>query len=100
MNSEFLQLKHYLKYRSHIHQLAISLEIRPLAALYPPRIFLDYTIERGANAVGMSILDPATTENGDRERSLRSQPYRAHFLYGGGGGYNAANGLISRKITL
>ena len=49
--------------------MAMSLEIRYLAA----------SIERGANAVGMSIPPPATTESGDRERSSRSQPYKAHF---------------------
>ena len=44
--------------------LAMSLEIRPLAALYPtPSIFCYDTIEAGVNAVGMSIPPPATTES-------------------------------------
>ena len=33
----------------------------------------------GANAAGMNIPPPATTESGDRERSSRLQPYKAHF---------------------
>ena len=53
--------------------MAISLENRPLAALYT------FTIERGANALGISIPPPATTKSGDRERSSRLQPYKAHF---------------------
>ena len=66
----------------------MSLEIRSLAALYPPYIFFETdTIERGANAVGISITPPATTESGDREQSSRLQPY------------NAAKGLISWEIT-
>ena len=51
------------------------------------------SLERGANAVGMSIPPLATTES---ERSSRSQPYKALFLMGG---YNAAKGLISRDIS-
>ena len=39
----------------------------------------------------MSIPPPAITESGEKS-------YKAHFLYGGGG-YNAAWGLISRDIT-
>ena len=40
--------------------LAMSLEIGPLAALNPPiYIFLTDTIERGANAVGMSMHPPS-----------------------------------------
>ena len=77
----------------------MSLEIRPQAALYPPPyIFFRLIIERGANAVGMSIPHLATTEGGDQERSLRSQLYKALFLYGGGG-CNVARGLISREIN-
>ena len=54
---------------------AMSLEIRPLAALYPQALFfLDYTIERSANAVGMSIPPPATTES----------PISIFFVWGGG----------------
>ena len=47
----------------------MSLEIRPLAALYPPPYFLIDSMERGENAVGMIIPHPATTESGDRDRS-------------------------------
>ena len=74
----------------------MSLEIRPLAALYPPTPYMFFKadiIERGANAVGMSIPPPATTESRDRERS----PIK-HF-YIREGGYNAARGIISREIT-
>ena len=53
----------------------------------------------GPPPVGMSIPPPATTESLDRELSSTSQPYKALFLYGGGG-YNAARGLISREITV
>ena len=61
---------------------ALSLEIRPLAALYPPpiNIFQTDTIERGANL----------------ERSSRSQPSRHFFVWGGG--YNAAKGLIYGRL--
>ena len=49
---------------------AISLELRPLAALYPPPYFLyTVTIDTGSNAVGLSIPPPVTTESGDRNRS-------------------------------
>ena len=75
--------------------LAMSLEIRPLAALYAPPYFFSDTIERGANAVGMSIPPPATTESGDRDCS----PIKHFFCMGGRRGYNAASGLISREIT-
>ena len=60
---------------------AMFLEIRPLAALTPPFhiFFYTETIERGANALGMSIPPPATTvckiKSEDRDRS----PIR-HFL--------------------
>ena len=67
----------------------MSLEIRP-AALYTPQplqyILKTDTIEMAANVVGMSILLSATTESGDRERSSRLQPNRAHFCMGGRGG--------------
>ena len=68
--------------------MTMSLEIRPLAALYPPpiNIFRTDTIERGANAVGMIIPPPAITEVEDRERSLKSQPCKALFCMGGGPG--------------
>ena len=47
----------------------MSPEIRPLAALYPPPIYIFYTdtIERGANTVGKSKPPPESTESGDRE---------------------------------
>ena len=62
----------------------MALEIRPLAALYPPPhiFFQTDTKEGGANAVGISIIPPATTKKGDRERRLRWQPYKAHFVWG------------------
>ena len=61
--------------------MVTSLEIRPLAALYPPPYFLKTDImERSANAVGISIPPPATTESEDRERSSRSLPYISTFL--------------------
>ena len=46
----------------------MSLEIIPLAALYPhPHIyFLDRYNRKGANVVGMSIPPPATTESRSR----------------------------------
>ena len=59
---------------------AMSLKIRPFAALYPPPphiFFRTDTIERGANAVDMNIPPPATTESGHRDRSPIN-----HFLYG------------------
>ena len=60
-----------------------TLEIRPLAALYPaPILFKTYTIESGENVVGMSVPTPATTKS-------------AFFKKG----YKAARGLISRDIT-
>ena len=71
--------------------MAMSHEIRPLAlpaVLYPHP---PYTIERSANAVGLSIPPPEINESGDRDRS----PIK-HFVWGG---YNAARGLISREIT-
>ena len=50
----------------------------------------------GANAVGMSMSPPATTENEDRDRS----PIKHNFcMERGGGWYNAARDLISREIT-
>ena len=42
---------------------------------------------------------PVTTKSGDRERSLRLQPYKALFYLGVGRGYKAARGIISRDIT-
>ena len=59
--------------------LAISLEIRSLAALYPPPIliFQTDTKERGANAVGMLISPPATSEI--------ALFYKALFCMWGGG---------------
>ena len=57
----------------------IAFDIRPLVALYPPphiSIFLTDTIERGVNAVDMSIPIPESTESGDQEQSLRLQPYK------------------------
>ena len=47
---------------------------------------LDLFLDWGANAVGISLPPP--------------QPFKAHFLYEGGGRYNAARGLISREISL
>ena len=56
----------------------------PGSVIPPPYIYIfSDTIERCANALGMSIPPPATTENGDRERSSRSQAYKALFLYEG-----------------
>ena len=62
--------------------MVTSLEIRPLAALYPPPPYFFKTdiMERSANAVGISIPPPATTESEDRERSSRSLPYISTFL--------------------
>ena len=59
--------------------MAMSLEIRPLAVLYPPPYF--FRPIQSANAVGMSIPLPVTTESGDRERS----PIIKHFFVWGGG---------------
>ena len=73
----------------------MSLEIKPLAAFHPPPLIY---IFRGANAVGMSITPPATTENGDRELCSSSQPYKAHFCMGGG--YNAARGIGTLPIVV
>ena len=61
---------------------AVSLEIKSLAALYSPPIYIFFladTIEKVSNTVGMSITPPAIPESGDKERSSRSQPYKAHF---------------------
>ena len=59
---------------------AISLEIRLLAALFPPIIsFKIDTMKRGANAVRLSILPPATSESGDRS------PIKNFLVWGGGG---------------
>ena len=68
---------------------------------YSPRhiFFQTDAIEKGANAVGMSMSLPATTESGDPERSSRLQLYKALFCMGREGGYNAAKGLSSRDIT-
>ena len=60
----------------------------------PLYIFMTDTIERGANAVGMSISPPVTTESEDRDCSPIKQ-----FSCNGGRGYNAARGLISWEIT-
>ena len=65
----------------------MSLEIRPLAALYPPpriQYLKSDTIERGANTVGMSIPPLATTES--------------QFLFMGVWEYKAFRGLISWDI--
>ena len=69
----------------------MSLEIRPLAVLYPTSYFFRHTntIERGANAVGLSIPPPATSESGDRDRSPIKHIFRME------GGYTDARGLIS-----
>ena len=78
---------------------AISIEVRPLAALYHiPYNFLDWCNRKGENAVGMIIPPPATTKSGYRGRRSRSKPYKANFFMGGGG-YKAARGPISRHIT-
>ena len=53
--------KIFLSYR----YLAISLEIRPLAALHPPQ----YLLKTGAIEKGKSIPPSATTESGNRVRS-------------------------------
>ena len=43
---------------------AISLEVKPLAALYPPSCnFFRLMQEKGANAVGLFIPPPATTKS-------------------------------------
>ena len=57
-----------------------------LLEITKPSTFLSVIskIERGANAVVMSISPPVTTK---------------HFLYGGGG-HDAARGLISRDIAI
>ena len=62
----------------------MSLEI---CVIPPPpiNIFQTDTIERGANAVGISIPPTATTES---------------TFCMGGGGYNDTKGIISRKNTL
>ena len=68
----------------YMNRKAISPEIRPIAALYPPPHIFFNTIESGANAVGMCIPTPETTESWDREQSTFSM---------GGGGYNASRGF-------
>ena len=75
-----MQLLHYAKFGNIPCNQTPSNGI-PLLPIY---IFSTDTIERGANAVGMIILPPATTESRDRERSLISQPYKALFYMGGG----------------
>ena len=71
----------------------------PGSVIPPPHVyFLDWYNRKGANAIGMIIPSPATTESGDGERSSKSQPYKAHFFYGARG-YKAARGLISWEIT-
>ena len=77
------KLQTYLKLSFTYKRWVMSLEVRPLAALYPhPHIYFQTdTIEKGANAAGMSIPPPAYTESGDRERSSSLQPYKANFLY-------------------
>ena len=63
----------------------MSLETRPQAALYPtsPYIFFSSTdtIEKGANAEGMSIPPPATIESEALDRS----PIKHIFCMEGGG---------------
>ena len=69
--------------------MAISLEVKTLAVLYPPPsrlIFKTDEKQRAANPAGM-IIQP--------QRPLRAQPYRAHFY----GGVKAAWGLILRDMT-
>ena len=68
----------------------MSLEIRPLAAVYPPpyNFFLTDTTERGANVVGMNIPPP---------EPLRSRPYKALICMGGG--ITLGKGQFSREIT-
>ena len=47
-----------------------SMEVENICVIPTPRTYLlNYSIERGANAVGMSILLPVTTEGRDRDRS-------------------------------
>ena len=81
----------FLKY-NYIN-LAISLEIRPLAALYPP----PYIFFRLINRKGLKCRRHEHTAPVDHwKRRSRAK----HFFYGWGeGGYNAAKGLISREIT-
>ena len=45
-------------------------------------IFLTDTIERGANAVGMSIPPPGTTESGDRSPIKYFSPEMSLLCYG------------------
>ena len=58
----------------------MSLEIRPLAALYPPPSYLFFRlVQRGANAVGMLFIPPPTTNgSGDREQMTSEGTWRSH----------------------
>ena len=56
-------------------------------------------MERGANAVGMSIPPPAPL-NVEIESEARDRSPIKNFFCMGGQGYNAANGLISREIPV
>ena len=74
--------------------LAMSLEIRPLAALYPPlhKYFLDWYNWKGSKC---RRHEQHTAPGYHWERS----PIKHFSVRGEGGGVNAAKGLISREIT-
>ena len=79
----------FLTHFFYYELLAISLELRPLAALYSTfHKFLTNTIERGANAAGI-IISPWQP----LRVKLEIEALYSSFLMGWGG-YNASRGLI------
>ena len=78
---------------------AMSLKIRPLATLYPTPSNIDWfnRKERKCKSMNWTYRSRLPLRAEIKSEARDRSPIKHFFCMGGG--YNAANGLISREIT-